>query len=278
MNINDVNRLKENLESKTTRGFGYFMKNVGMILLLFVFIFILTNPNCITNPVEFFKDFKIDSLWVVFTLFCSVAGFYQLSKSIQNDNREVRKEERINEYEEAMTRKAAEVKKEHAELASKRLEASPLIDLALKDLIINLDADRAAIIEMHNGTNNTSGLPFIYGDMAYEQISTKVSYAQDEFKNFNLAKLPFVALHYKDKTWVGSTEDIAKEDGYFAAKLRVVNAEYGAFVTIEGINGPIGFLTLHFQSATNHPSKAKIIAEVTNAAQRISTLLDRSRY
>ena len=278
MNINDINRLKENLESKTTRGFGYFMKNVGMILLLFVFIFILTNPNCITNPAEFFKDFKMDSLWVVSILFCSVAGFYQLSKSIQNDNREVRKEERINEYEEAMTRKAEEVKKEHAELANKRLEASPLIDLELKDLIIKLEADRAAIIEMHNGTNNTSGLPFIYGDMAYEQVSTKVSYAQDEFKNFNLAKLPFVALHYKDKTWIGSTEDIAKEDGYFAAKLRVVNAEYGAFVTLEGIGGPLGFLTLHFQSPTNHPSKAKIIAEVTNAAQRISTLLDRSRY
>lgn len=278
MNIHDVNKLKENLEAKANKGFGYFMKNIGMILFMFIFVFILTNPICITNPAEFFGEFDIKGLWVVFALFISIAGFYQLSKSVKKDQEYGAKEKRISEYEEAMTRKAEEVNKEHADLSEKRFEVSPLIDSELKSLLINLDADRAAIIEMHNGTNNTSGLPFIYGDMAYEQISPKVGYAQDEFKNFNLAKLPFVALHYKDKTWIGSTDDVAKEDGYFAAKLRVVNAEYGAFIMLEGINGPLGFLTLHFNSSANHPSKAKIIAETTHSAQIISTLLDKAKY
>lgn len=278
MNIHDANKLKENLEAKTTKGFGYFMKNIGMIILMFVFIFIITNPTCITNPSEFFGEFDIKGLWVIFTLFLSIGGFYQLAKSVKKDQEHGAKEKRISEYEEAMTRKAEEVNKEHADLSEKRFEVSPLIDSELKSLLINLDADRAAIIEMHNGTNNTSGLPFIYGDMAYEQISPKVGYAQDEFKNFNLAKLPFVALHYKDKTWIGSTDDVAKEDGYFAAKLRVVNAEYGAFIMLDGIRGPLGFLTLHFNSPNNHPPKAKIIAETTHSAQIISTLLDKAKY
>lgn len=278
MNIHDANKLKENLEAKTNKGFGYFMKNIGMIILMFVFIFIITNPTCITNPSEFFGEFDIKGLWVIFALFLSIGGFYQLAKSVKKDQEHGAKEKRISEYEEAMTRKAEEVNKEHADLSEKRFEVSPLIDSELKSLLINLDADRAAIIEMHNGTNNTSGLPFIYGDMAYEQISPKVGYAQDEFKNFNLAKLPFVALHYKDKTWIGSTDEVAKEDGYFAAKLRVVNAEYGAFIMLDGINGPLGFLTLHFNSPTNHPPKAKIIAETTHSAQIISTLLDKAKY
>lgn len=278
MNFREINDIKEHLESKTSKGFGYFIKNVAMIVLIIFAIMILTNPEFITNPAQFFSSISIDSLWVILSLFLAITGFYQLSKSIEKDKNEDRKETRIREYEEAMSRKAAEVSREHVNLAEKRFEIGPRIDSELKSLLINLDADRAAIIEMHNGTNNTSGLPFIYGDMAYEQVSPRVSYAQDEFKNFNLAKLPFVALHYKEKTWIGLTDEIEKEDGYFAAKLRVVNAEFGAFVTLDGINGPIGFLTLHFNSATSHPSKAKIMAEVTHSAQIISTLLDKTKY
>ncbi len=278
MNINDVNKFKENLESTTSRGFGYFMKNVGMILLMFVFIFILTNPTCVTNPGEFFGTFDIKGLWVVFALFCSIAGFYQLSKSVYKDNLTIRKEERIGEVEEAMARKEEEIKKEHADLSIKRLDHSALIDSELKSLLIRLEADRAAIVEMHNGTNNASGFPFIYGDMAYEQISKDVNYAQDEFKNFNLAKLPFVALNYKKGTWIGSTDEVEKQDRYFAAKLRVVDANFGAFVVLEGLNGPIGFLTLHYKNPDIHPSKAEIIAEINHSVQKITSLLDRAKF
>ena len=273
MDIKDINKLKEQLEEKTTKGFGYFMKNIGMVILMFISIFILTNPSCITDPDIFFASFNIKSLWVVFALFMTFAGFYQLARNISAIDRNSKKEERITEYEEAITRNAEEVQRKHSELAARRIEIGPKIDSELKSLLINLDADRAAILEMHNGTNNASGLPFIYADMAYEQISPKVGYAQDEFKNFNLAKLPFVSLHYKEKIWIGTTDEIEHDDAYFAAKLRVVSAEFGVFVTIEGINGPIGFLTLHYNSATNHPSKSKIIAEVNHSSQIISNYL-----
>lgn len=278
MNINDIDKFKENLEKKTTKGFGYFMKNIAMVLLVFISIFILTNPTCITDPVEFFGTFKLDGLWVVFALFCSIAGFYQLAKSVQREDRASGKEQRIGEYEEAMTRKAEEVRKEHAQMSIKRLDNSALIDSELKSLLIKLEADRAAIVELHNGTNNASGFPFIYGDMAYEQISKDVNFAQDEFKNFNLAKLPFVALNYKKGTWIGSTDEVEKQDRYFAAKLRVVDANFGAFVVLEGINGPLGFLTLHYKDANVHPPKAEIIAALNHSVQIISTLLDRSRF
>lgn len=278
MNINDVTKFKESLETKTSKGFGYFMKNIGMIIFTFIFIFILTNPTCITNPIEFFGEFDIKGLWVVFALFCSVAGFYQLSQSVYKDTVNRGKEERISEYEEAITRRKEEEQKVHADLSIKRLDHSALIDVELKNLLIKLEADRASVIEMHNGTNNASGLPFIYGDMAYEQVSKDVNYAQDEFKNFNLAKLPFVAMHYKEGTWIGSTDEVEKDDRYFAAKLRVVDANYGAFVTLEGLNGPLGFLTLHYKDPLIHPNKKEIIAELNHSSQIITGLLDRAKF
>ena len=273
--MKDINAIKDELTKASSKGFGYFMKNVGVIVLAVLFILILTNPTIISNPREFFGEFNTDSLWVVLVLFFAVTGIYQLSRSIQREQKEDKREERITDVEEAITRKEDEVKKHHADLVAKRFEVGPLISNELKNLLINLDADRAAILEMHNGTNNASGLPFVYGDMVYEEISPRVGFASDEFKNFNLAKLPFVALHYPERTWIGSVDEIEKDDAYFAAKLRVVEVNYGAFVVLEGINGPLGFLTLFFKSATQHPTKAKIIAELNHSSQILSTLLDK---
>ena len=275
MNISDATKVKEALEKHTNKGFGYFLKNVGMVILIFIVMFILTNPQIVSNPALFFTNFTTNSLWVIFALFLAIAGFYQLSKSIQLDNLKEHKEDRIDEYEEAIKRNETEKKKYHAGLVQKRFDISPLIENELKRLLISLDADRAAILEMHNGTYNASGLPFVYGDMTYEEVSPNVEYAKDEFKNFNLAKLRFVAAHFVEKTWIGTTNDVEKDDPYFAAKLRVVNANFGAFVILEGINGPVGFLTLHYKDEKKHPSKTKIVQEINHSTQIISTLLDK---
>lgn len=275
--MKDINSLKDELAKASTKGFGYFMKNVGMVILIVLAMYILTNPDILTNPAEFFRNVSKDSLWVVLVLFFIVSAFYQLSKSVQEEKRKDYKEERIDDVEEAIKRSDEATRKHHAELVQKRFEISPLISNELKRLLIALDADRAAILEMHNGTNNSSGLPFIYGDMAYEEISPNVGYASDEFKNFNLAKLPFVSLHYNEKTWIGSVDEVGKDDPYFAAKLRVVEVNFGAFVVLEGINGPVGFLTLFFKDEKKHPTKARIIAELNHSSQILSTLLDKIR-
>ena len=277
MNISDVNKIKDSLEEKASKGFGYFMKNVVMLVLIVIFMIILTNPDFITNPKEFLGDLNVDSLWSIFILFLSAVGFYQLYVSIQKQNKQDIKKEIINNYRTEFKREKEEEIKKHADAVQKRFEIGPYISNELKSLLIKLGADRAAIVEMHNGTNNASGLPFIYGDMAYEEISPNVGFAQDEFKNFNLAKLPFVATHYKDSSWIGSVDTIEKEDPYFAAKLRTVGVSYGAMVILEGINGPLGFLTLFFKDDEKHPSKAKIIAEVNHSCQILSTLLDKAK-
>lgn len=275
MNIKEVKETKKDLQKVANKGFGYFMKNVGMVLLMLLSVYIITNPTMITNPSEFFAGFNLNSLWVVLVLFFALGGFYQLAKGVNEDNKKERDRENIEEYVEALDKRKEEAEQKHNELVKERFKVGPFISNELKNLLINLDADRAAILEMHNGTNNISGLPFVYGDMVYEEISPNVDYASDEFKNFNLAKLPFVSLHYDDKTWIGSVDDIEQEDPYLAAKLRVVEVNYGAFVILEGINGPLGFLTLFFKDEKKHPSKAKIIAELNHSSQILSTLLNK---
>ena len=277
LNVKGVGDLKNELIKSSSRGFGHFMKNFAFLLLAFLVMFILTNPDCITNPKDFFGTFSWNSLWIIFVVLISGIGLFQLGRSLWEDERTERSQSRIDEYEEALKKKDAEEKQHHAELVKKRFEVGPHISNELKNLLINLDADRAAILEMHNGTNNASGLPFIYADMVYEEISPKVGFISDEFKNLNLAKLPFVANHYKEKTWIGPRNDIDAEDAYFGAKLRLAGVEYGAIVILEGINGPIGFLTLFFANETKHPTKAKIIAELNHSSQIISTLLDKTK-
>lgn len=275
MNIKEVKETKKDLQKVANKGFGYFMKNIGMVLLMLLSVYIITNPTMITNPSEFFAGFNVNSLWVVLVLFFALGGFYQLAKGVNEDNKKERDRENIEEYVEALDKRKEEAEQKHNELVKERFKVGPHVSNELKNLLINLDADRAAILEMHNGTNNISGLPFVYGDMVYEEISPNVNYASDEFKNFNLAKLPFVSLHYDDKTWIGSVDDIEQEDPYLAAKLRVVEVNYGAFVILEGINGPLGFLTLFFKDEKKHPSKAKIIAELNHSSQILSTLLNK---
>lgn len=275
MNIKEVKETKKDLQKVADKGFGYFMKNIGMVLLMLLSVYIITNPTMITNPSEFFAGFNVNSLWVVLVLFFALGGFYQLAKGVNEDNKKERDRENIEEYIEALDKRKEEAEQKHNELVKERFKVGPHVSNELKNLLINLDADRAAILEMHNGTNNISGLPFVYGDMVYEEISPNVNYASDEFKNFNLAKLPFVSLHYDDKTWIGSVDDIEQEDPYLAAKLRVVEVNYGAFVILEGINGPLGFLTLFFKDEKKHPSKAKIIAELNHSSQILSTLLNK---
>jgi len=277
MNIKEIKDTKSDLQKAAGKGFGYFMKNIGMVLLLMISVYIVTNPSVITNPSEFFANFSPNSLWVVLVLFFALGGFYQLAKGVADDNRKERDKENIEEYTDILDKRKENDRIRHNNLVAERFKVGPMISNELKNLLITLDADRAAILEMHNGTNNTAGLPFIYGDMVYEEISPNVGFASDEFKNFNLAKLPFVSLHYHDRTWIGSVDEIEKEDPYFAAKLRVVEVNYGAFVVLEGINGPVGFLTLFFKDEKNHPTKAKIIAELNHSSQILSTLFDKAK-
>ena len=62
MNIKEIKETKNDLQKAANKGFGYFMKNIGMVFLMLLSIYIITNPTMVTNPSEFFDNFDINNL------------------------------------------------------------------------------------------------------------------------------------------------------------------------------------------------------------------------
>lgn len=270
--IKDIKETKDQVITTASKGFKYYVKNVLLIALVAIAMYIISHPDVLINPKEFFSNFTTVSIWGLFIVFVVAGGIYQVAKSISS-------EERMNESKEAykkmMEFEKKQNNKEHNFLVQKRFDATSAISNKLKEIIIDLGADRVTLCEMHNGTNNLSGLPFVFLSMTSEEISPGQDYVSDEFRDFNLAKFPFIANHFKEGSWIGTLEKIEKEDPYFAAKLKLTKASTIALMILRGKTSPIGVLTVAFNEGNEDiPPKAKIIAEMAQQSQVITAILD----
>ena len=65
---------------------------------------------------------------------------------------------------------------------------TPKIQKELSTLVYVLNADRAFLFELHNGKKNTTGLPFRYADMTYEETNEdrKIDKVAMNFQNIPL--------------------------------------------------------------------------------------------
>lgn len=262
-----VKEIKEQVIKTSEKGFKYFLKNAGLIILIFLGCYIFTNPDIIRNPAEFFSNFDRSSIFSFATLFMIVFGIFQLGKSILKENRELQTEE--------TNRKMLDSKKEHTIEAVDRLRRSPEISGILKDVLINLNCTRSSLCEIHNGTNTLAGVPFMHLTMTAEEISDEVVPSADDYMSLNLSRIPFIARHFDDPYWIGSTKDIAKEDRFLASKLTSNNDNYMGFVLIHGRQYPLGILTVAFKDLDDIPSKDKIMKEMLKESQKLSILLDK---
>lgn len=107
----------------------------------------------------------------------------------------------------------------------KRQEASVRINYILSELMRTTNADRAWVIEYHNGTSGLGGLPFTYGIMNAEIISNDVNSVSAHYKDFLLSEYPFILETSPLGGWVGNVEDIKEQDRklYYAFKSNDVN-------------------------------------------------------
>lgn len=278
--LKDFKDAADAIVNSASRGFGVFLKNIMIIILLLILSFILTNPEILTHPTEYFQNFDKNIIWVIVISFILISTIYQLAvslnKTIKDKNNDKLVESVVNNLETTRKQNIKKQIEEHNNLIEKRFHASPIIRSELKDLIIKLGATRASICEMHNGTNNLSGFPFLYLDMTYEELApNKVSIVSDEYKNFNMVKYPFIANHIKDGIWIGSIEDVKKEDPHLASKFMFTDSNYGALMVIHGTGGIIGFLTVTFKETANLPTDKEILCAMTSTSQIVSTLLDK---
>lgn len=162
--------------------------------------------------------------------------------------------------------------KEHVIGNDIRKEINPKVTKVMTKMLYKLNADRVCILEMHNGKENPTSLPFIYCDMTYEETKDSVQYISEEYSDLNMSKYGFPAYLYKHRYFIGDVEKVYDIDKKLALRLEANNVKYCGIILIR-TNIDIGFLMVSF---LNKPtiSDETIFAELTYYVQEIGSYLD----
>ena len=164
---------------------------------------------------------------------------------------------------------------EHNKLMDhKNKVVNPKVRTILVRLLAESKADRAFIMEVHNGTSNPTGQPFTYADCNYEEVSTRtIKPLSGEFERIKLSlyKLPEYLLD--NSIWMGSLKDLDKLDSKMATKMEVGESKYIYVIGMVGKLNDIGLLCLSYVK-TNPGFEQQTLSKLIDASQRISVLLD----
>lgn len=166
------------------------------------------------------------------------------------------------------------VEQEHNDALIVRQKIKPKIDSILTDALTRMNADRVFVMEMHNGNNNTSGLPFLYGEMTYEQVRNGVSHIDDDYINLNLSRFTFPLYLEREHLWQGTTEDLSKIDDKLSKRLLSNDVSYLAITQIHGFSNIIGYFGVSYCNDKSPIDKKQIIAQLTITTQQLSVILD----
>lgn len=159
-----------------------------------------------------------------------------------------------------------------------RKQIKPQIDEILNNTLTAVEADRVFVLEMHNGTNNTAGLPFLYVEMTYCQVAEGIHHIDEDYINLNLSRFDFPLFLEEKHHWYGSIEELRKIDSKLALRLEANGAKYFAIMTIQGVKNELGYFGVSFTHDVSIENTDRLMMTLTSATQKISTLLDKSMY
>lgn len=125
----------------------------------------------------------------------------------------------------------------HEEGIKQRLEADPQIRALLTSYRIELNADRAYILEAHNGGTNLTNLPFLYADLTYLDPRNQFDYIETEYKNFRLSRYPWASYVIEHGFWFGSINDCVDTDPELFYRLKNEDVAYMGMYVIHGKTG-----------------------------------------
>ena len=168
-----------------------------------------------------------------------------------------------------------ELQMEHDTAVERRRNIKPQIDAILLETMNTLNADRVYVIEMHNGTNNTAGLPFIYGEMTYEQARRGIEHIDEDYISINLSRYEFPLYLEEHQIFCGTIDELARVDERLSFRLKATNAKFMAAVAMNGVETELGFVGITYCD-TQPVGRQEIIRVLSIASQRLTALLDMS--
>lgn len=204
-------------------------------------------------------------LWKIFQATMVLAAFLYIMYNVQN----------LPEIVSGAFSRQTELRQEqHDAAVETRRAIKPDIDMLLKDALSSLNADRAFVIEMHNGTNNVAGLPFIYGEMTYEEVRSQITHVDEDYTSVNLSRFNFPMYLEAKHMWFGEINVLREIDSKLAARLASNDVSYLAIVSLHGVSNELGYFGFTFCNGKKPDNTKEVTRILTVTAQKLSILLD----
>ena len=165
---------------------------------------------------------------------------------------------------------------EHSEQMEVRKEIKPVVDNVLMKVLQSTNADRAFILELHNGSSNTAGLPFVHCTMTYEVNRDSIENVDEDYQNLSLSRFNFPSYLHKNKYWMGTIEDFKKVDNKMATRMQTNGASYMVIATIESDTNELGCFGFTYCDGKVPNNMKLIMAQTTSSVQKLSRLLDKA--
>lgn len=148
------------------------------------------------------------------------------------------------------------------------------IDNLLNKTLADTGADRIFVLEMHNGTNNPSGLPFLYVEMTYCAVSPNTLHVDDDYINLNLSRFNFPMYLENNVYWSGTVEELKELDEKLAYRIASNDVKYFAIMTIHGIDCELGYFGISYCRDFTPEDEKILINKLGSASQKLASLLD----
>lgn len=165
---------------------------------------------------------------------------------------------------------------EHNEQINSRHNIKPLVTNLLKTVINEMDADRAFVLELHNGSNNTTGLPFIHCTMTYEETARNIEPIDEDYQNLSLTRFKFPEYLHKHDLWFGTIEQFEQIDKKIASRMKHNGVTYLVITTIRSEEIEIGYFGFTYCNGKEHKDTKHMMEYLVRAVQKLSKLLDKN--
>jgi hypothetical protein len=163
---------------------------------------------------------------------------------------------------------------EHTEKIKVRESIKPKISAILKETLHNLNADRAFVLELHNGSNNTSGLPFIHCSMTYEEVSKGIEPVDEDYQNLSLSRFSFPEYLHENDFWLGTVDEFAEVDAKVSSRMKGNGTSYLVITTIRTGDNELGYYGFTYCNGKQPKGKDEILPHIITKVQLLSKLLD----
>lgn len=163
---------------------------------------------------------------------------------------------------------------EHAEKMVLRENVKPKITAILRETLRDMRADRAFVIELHNGSNNTAGLPFIHCSMTYEEVAKGIEPVDEDYQNLSLSRFNFPEYLHENDYWYGTVDEFAEVDAKVSNRMKTNGATYIVITTIKAHDSEIGYYGFTYCGDNGPRKDYEIVSHLLGKVQELSKLLD----